>query len=38
MDLDRFDARILSELQRDGRLPVVELAQAIGLSATPCAR
>ena len=38
MDLDRFDARILAELQRDGRLPVVELAQIIGLSATPCAR
>ena len=38
MELDRFDARILAELQRDGRLPVVELAQAIGLSATPCAR
>ncbi|HEX4151979.1 MAG TPA: Lrp/AsnC family transcriptional regulator [Steroidobacteraceae bacterium] len=36
--LDRFDARILSELQRDGRLPVVELAELIGLSATPCAR
>jgi Lrp/AsnC family transcriptional regulator, leucine-responsive regulatory protein len=38
MNIDRFDARILSELQRDGRLPVVELAQAIGLSPTPCAR
>src|SRR5450631_2591747 len=38
MDLDRFDARILSALQRDGRLPVVELAEAIGLSPTPCAR
>jgi Lrp/AsnC family leucine-responsive transcriptional regulator len=38
MDLDRFDARILSELQRDGRLPVVELAETIGLSPTPCAR
>jgi Lrp/AsnC family transcriptional regulator, leucine-responsive regulatory protein len=38
MDLDRFDARILSELQRDGRLPVVELAELIGLSPTPCAR
>lgn len=38
MDLDRFDTRILSELQRDGRLPVVELAQTIGLSPTPCAR
>jgi Lrp/AsnC family leucine-responsive transcriptional regulator len=38
MDLDRFDARILSALQRDGRLPVVELAETIGLSPTPCAR
>jgi Lrp/AsnC family leucine-responsive transcriptional regulator len=38
MQLDRFDARILAELQRDGRLPVVELAELIGLSPTPCAR
>src|SRR5260370_38667387 len=38
MGIDRFDARILSALQRDGRLSVVELAEAIGLSATPCAR
>jgi Lrp/AsnC family transcriptional regulator, leucine-responsive regulatory protein len=38
MDLDRFDARILSELQREGRLPVVELAELVGLSPTPCAR
>ena len=38
MQFDRFDARILSELQRDGRLSVVELAEQIGLSATPCAR
>jgi len=38
MELDRFDARILAELQRDGRLPVVELAELIGLSPTPCAR
>jgi Lrp/AsnC family transcriptional regulator, leucine-responsive regulatory protein len=38
MDLDRFDARILCELQREGRLPVVELAELIGLSPTPCAR
>jgi Lrp/AsnC family leucine-responsive transcriptional regulator len=38
MDLDRFDARILAELQREGRLPVVELAEVIGLSPTPCAR
>src|ERR1700693_4862760 len=38
MDFDRFDARILSALQHDGRLSVVELAEAIGLSPTPCAR
>ena len=38
MDIDRLDARILSELQREGRLPVVELAELIGLSPTPCAR
>lgn len=38
IEMDRLDARILSQLQRDGRLPVVELAAAIGLSATPCAR
>jgi Lrp/AsnC family leucine-responsive transcriptional regulator len=38
MQLDRFDVRILSELQREGRLPVVELAESIGLSPTPCAR
>jgi Lrp/AsnC family leucine-responsive transcriptional regulator len=38
MPLDRFDARILAALQRDGRLAVVDLAEAIGLSPTPCAR
>jgi len=38
MHFDRFDARILAALQRDGRLPVVELAEQIGLSPTPCAR
>ena len=38
MDIDRFDARILSALQRDGRLTVVDLAESIGLSPTPCAR
>jgi Lrp/AsnC family leucine-responsive transcriptional regulator len=38
MDLDRLDARLLDALQRDGRIPVVELAESIGLSATPCAR
>ncbi len=38
MKLDRADARILSALQADGRLSVVNLAQSIGLSPTPCAR
>jgi Lrp/AsnC family leucine-responsive transcriptional regulator len=38
MEIDRLDARILSALQRDGRLTVVELAESIGLSPTPCAR
>ena len=38
MEFDRFDSRILSALQRDGRLTVVELAASIGLSPTPCAR
>lgn len=38
MKLDRLDARIVAELQKDGRRSVVELAEEIGLSATPCAR
>jgi Lrp/AsnC family leucine-responsive transcriptional regulator len=38
MDLDRYDAVILDELQRDGRRPIVELAEKVGLSSTPCAR
>src|SRR3984893_8147453 len=38
MELDRYDARILSQLQSDGRLPVVGLAQSVGLSPTHCAR
>jgi Lrp/AsnC family leucine-responsive transcriptional regulator len=38
VQVDRYDARILSALQRDGRLSVVDLAEAIGLSPTPCAR
>ena|SRR5688572_3730409 len=38
MNLDRLDARLLHELQKDGRRTVVELAEAIGLSTTPCAR
>ncbi len=34
--LDRIDRRILRELQRDGRLPFVELAERVGLSTSPC--
>src|SRR3546814_4669252 len=36
--LDRIDRRILQELQEDGRITSLELAERIGLSATPCAR
>lgn len=35
---DEFEIRMLEILQRDGRKPVSELAQEIGLSTTPCAR
>jgi Lrp/AsnC family transcriptional regulator, leucine-responsive regulatory protein len=38
MKLDRLDARILAELQADGRLTVVELGERVGLTGTPCAR
>jgi DNA-binding Lrp family transcriptional regulator len=34
--LDRLDLRILIELQRRGRMTNVELADAVGLSASPC--
>lgn len=36
--LDDIDRRIISELQRDGRLSIVDLADRIGLSPTPCLR
>jgi Lrp/AsnC family transcriptional regulator, leucine-responsive regulatory protein len=35
--LDNYDLLILDHLQREGRLPVVELAKRINLSTTPCA-
>jgi Lrp/AsnC family leucine-responsive transcriptional regulator len=38
MSLDRYDAAILDELQKDGRRTIVELAEEVGLSNTPCAR
>lgn len=34
--LDRIDFKILSELQADGRLTIVELARRISLTKTPC--
>jgi Lrp/AsnC family leucine-responsive transcriptional regulator len=38
MKLDAIDRRILSALQRDGRLQNVELARLVGLSPSPCLR
>jgi len=35
-DLDRHDVLLLSELQRDARQTVQQLASAVGLSSTPC--
>ena len=35
-DLDQIDLRILKSLQRNARLPYVELAGEVGLSKTPC--
>jgi Lrp/AsnC family transcriptional regulator, leucine-responsive regulatory protein len=37
-DLDTVDYRIISELQSDGRLSNVELADRVGLSPSPCLR
>ena len=36
--LDRTDQRLLRELQRNGRAPIVELAQKVSLSPTACQR
>ena len=38
MKLDRIDRRILEEIQRNGRITNLELADAVGLSPTPCSR
>jgi Lrp/AsnC family leucine-responsive transcriptional regulator len=35
-ELDRTDRKILDILQRQGRIPMTELAQQIGLSTSPC--
>lgn len=34
--LDRYDERMIDILSREGRIPVTELAQRVGLSKTPC--
>lgn len=34
--LDAFDMQILSELSKEGRLPVTELASRVGLTKSPC--
>lgn len=34
--LDAFDRKILEELAENGRIPVAELAEKVGLSKTPC--
>jgi len=36
VSIDQFDLKILAHLQREGRCSNVELANAIGLSQTPC--
>lgn len=36
--LDAIDARILAELQRDGRITITDLADRVGLSPSPCLR
>lgn len=38
MQLDKLDRRILRELQQDGAITNLELAERIGLSPSPCAR
>ncbi len=38
LPLDNVDVRILEELQADGRLSNVALADAVGLSPSPCLR
>ncbi len=38
MKIDRYDRRILAELQEDGRVSNQDLAERIGLSPSPCLR
>lgn len=34
--IDQFDRKIIDLLSREGRMPVTELAEQVGLSKTPC--
>jgi Lrp/AsnC family transcriptional regulator, leucine-responsive regulatory protein len=38
MKVDSYDIRILAELQKDGALSNQEIADRVGLSASPCSR
>lgn len=38
MKLDAIDLRLLAALQENGRLPVTELAEKVGLTTSPCLR
>ena len=38
IELDDIDRRIVAALQAEGRLPIVDLADRVGLSPTPCQR
>ena len=35
-ELDRIDRKLLDILQREGRIPMTELSERIGLSTSPC--
>lgn len=38
MKLDQIDRKLLATLQEDGRLPITDLAQKVGLTTSPCLR
>jgi Lrp/AsnC family leucine-responsive transcriptional regulator len=38
IELDALDIKILTALQQDARMTTLELAERVGLSATPCTR
>lgn len=38
MQIDRTDRRILQEMQKNGSISNLELAEKVGLSASPCSR